>query len=325
MPLKETFRKMGNWIRRMQNNSVTAEILLQSVVVARIKNLISDNNQPLRGAKDVPQEFVENLTILQLKWMRGDLSVLPQRGLLPGGPTGWTRDSEWPYKPKPIGFGAGNLVNGQAWLLRAELQRDGAHAPPIAGINGSVGGGVKGVVMGLYDEAGKDYYDDIDQGDVIYYVGTALSDLGGSGRPTNIKDPGCASYRRDRITKSSTGKGPTGATSAMFTSLHTRISVRVFRSFKLAEIVPLRPVTGYRYDGLYIVTGAQLLNRERQIYRFKMERMPGQAPIRQANPPVKIEAGQRKCMREESIQDPNGSEGGAGHVDKRAAKKTRTQ
>jgi hypothetical protein len=57
---------------------------------------------------------------------------------------------------------------------------------------------------------------------------------------------------------------------------------------------------GYRYDGLYVVEEAELLNIERQIYKFTMVRVQGgQGPLRHANPPIKPETVLRKRKRGE--------------------------
>jgi hypothetical protein len=56
--------------------------------------------------------------------------------------------------------------------------------------------------------------------------------------------------------------------------------VRVIRSMNLKKPNQYRPEVGYRYDGLYEVVSYELRNKLKAAYRFKLERCPGQNPIR---------------------------------------------
>jgi hypothetical protein len=40
------------------------------------------------------------------------------------------------------------------------------------------------------------------------------------------------------------------------------------------------PPDGFRYDGLYNIVSEELLDQDRGMYRFRLERVPGQDPIR---------------------------------------------
>ena len=278
----------------MVNYSMTQEILDESDVLKRIKEFLSDANTGLRRGKEVPEHIVEDLTILARKWEFSDLGVLACRGLVRNGLKGQLCvKSTWQWKRSADFFGGGHLVNGQTWCFRAEMMRDGAHAPPIAGISGIKKQGARSVVMGYHDEERDHYYADVHQGDIIYYYGTALPREVGDNEPSNIKDP--VTYRTRRITKNSKGKGPTHATEGLFTSYWTGQTVRVFRSFRLAHIVPYRPLTGFRCDGLYIVTLPELIKRERQIYRFRMTEEQGL--LRHSNPPLQPEYRQQQQKR----------------------------
>ncbi|KIY02837.1 uncharacterized protein Z520_01302 [Fonsecaea multimorphosa CBS 102226] len=301
MGIRHIFAKIQDWIRLMQNNSMTQEALDESRVFEHLKRFLSEENRPIREEKGVPEHIVEDLTILYRKWEFGDLGVLVRRGLRahrPGGPL-WP-DPDWQWKRSADYFGHGHLVNGQTWLLRAEMMRDGAHAPYIAGISGSKTEGARSIVMGYHDDTRKEYYADIDEGETIYYYGTALPRAPGDTEPTNLKD--AVTHRVERITKNSKGQGPTDATMALFVSYRTGRPVRVFRSWKLSKIVPHRPVTGFRYDGLYIVKAPELVKIDRQIYRFRMERMTtGQGPLRHSGEtPLQPEGlrGSRKRRRD---------------------------
>ncbi|EXJ95729.1 hypothetical protein A1O1_00853 [Capronia coronata CBS 617.96] len=294
--LRMAFSMIQDWIRRMQSNSVAEDILTQSHALEHLKHFLSDDNSQLRREKQVPQSMIEDLTIIQRKWENGDLSVLACRGLRQTRNDGqWSADPNWQHARNADFLGHGLLVNGQTWHYRAEMCRDGAHGPPIAGISGTAQDGARSIVMGYHDNVKKEYYADIDQGDKIWYLGTALPRGENDKRPTNLKDPTVVGLRRQRITPGSKGQGPTASTRAMVTSYRTGNPVRVFRSFRLAKIVPMRPPRGFRYDGLYTVTDFEILNTERQIYRFVLERLAtGQGPLRENLAPPKPEARKRK-------------------------------
>jgi hypothetical protein len=235
----------------------------------------------------VPISVVENLTIIYRKWERGDLSVLARRGLIQRQEQRqFYPDPQWPYARDANYFGHGHLVNGQTWGTRVEMRRDGAHAPLMAGIYGTAEEGAKSIVMGLHDEEKKEYYADIDQGTRIWYMGTALNRDEDDKEPTNIKDP--EQQDSGMVHLNRRGKGPTPGTNALITSYRTKRPVRVFRSSRLAGCVPLRPVKGFRYDGLYKVVNYELLKEYLQIYRFEMVRLTdGQGPLRENLPPPK--------------------------------------
>lgn len=261
----------------MQNFPVTQEIVHESRVLERIKGFLSEDNP---RTLDVPDNIIEDLTYLQRKWELGDFGVHATRGLVQSRDGGqYNLDPNWPFTRSDNFFGHGHLVNGQTWLRRVEMSRDGAHAPPVAGISGTKEEGARSVVMGYHDVANQRFYADIDENETIWYVGTALHREEDDKSATNVKD--LVTHRPSRIKKNSKGRGPTNATLALVKSYQTGRPVRVFRSFRLSTIVPLRPDKGFRYDGLYRVTRYELLKQERQIYRFKMERLTtGQGPLR---------------------------------------------
>ena len=235
MGLRSTFTDVRKWIRRFQNNSITEEILLQSNILHILKAFLSDENQPLRTLKEVPDDILEDLTILQRKWELGDLSILPQRGLLLSG----APDPNWAYKRSADHMGHGHLVNGQVWGRRTEMIRDGAHGVPIAGIYGTIEGGARSIVMGLHDLEKKEYYADIDEGDTIHYVGTPLTDDFGDREATNVKDKEHGTYRKDRITNNSRGDAP-----------HQRytLTLQILPHWRPGPGVPLIPSRRYRPD-----------------------------------------------------------------------------
>jgi len=299
VPIRREFENLQSWILKAQTNSVSQEVLDRSRVLPRLKEFLSDDYAPVRESKRVHISIVENLTIILRKWEFGDLSVVARRGLTQNQERGQIRaDPDWPWTRSSNYFGHGHLVNGQTWRSRAEMRRDGAHAPAISGIYGTVKEGAKSIVMGYHNTAKKEYYADIDEYDHIFYIGTALPREAHDTRPTNIKDR--QQHAAGMVLLNHRGQGPTANTRALITSSRTKIPVRVFRSSKLADIVAHKPVQGYRYDGLYKVVGYEVLKLERQIYRFGMIRLTeGQGPLRENLPPPAPPRRSRKRRRGE--------------------------
>lgn len=54
--------------------------------------------------------------------------------------------------------------------------------------------------------------------------------------------------------------------------------IRVFRSEKKGS--HYAPRKGIRYDGLYVIQSHKVLNEATAMYRVRLERCPGQDPIR---------------------------------------------
>ncbi|KAK5205365.1 hypothetical protein LTR41_008819 [Exophiala xenobiotica] len=295
MSLRTSFIRIQNWVAKMQTNSVTQEILHKSRVLDRIDAFLGVDNAAMRQAKAVPVHIIEDLTWLQGKWRSGDLSVLARRGLRRAREDGpLFPDPDWPHKRPSDFFGHGHLVNGQTWIYRAEMMRDGAHGPPVAGISGTIKLRARSIVMGKHDEKNQHFYADVDEGDTIYYMGTALHRAEGDDEATNVRDP--TAHPRNRIIENASGQGPTNATMCLITSYRNRKEVRVFRSHGASHKCPLRPERGYRYDGLYRVEWFQLEKQERQIYKFKLVRLTtGQGPLRlNLSPPLPEKKEKRK-------------------------------
>lgn len=102
-------------------------------------------------------------------------------------------------------------------------------------------------------------YEDEDHGDWVLYCGTDSSD-GSITEPTQ------------RMLESETNEQP----------------VRLIRSHNLGT--EYAPGIGFRYDGLYKVVSHEMLDTAtslRQRHRFRLERLPGQAPIRGGSGPEK--------------------------------------
>ena len=60
----------------------------------------------------------------------------------------------------------------------------------------------------------------------------------------------------------------------------TQQPLRVLRSASLPATNQYRPTRGIRYDGLYRITGEEILDQETAMYRFTLSRLRGQDPIR---------------------------------------------
>ena len=75
----------------------------------------------------------------------------------------------------------------------------------------------------------------------------------------------------------------TEATLQIITSVRLGNQIRVIRSAQLNKGNRFRSERGLRYDGLYVIKSYKEVDKEAQKYRFRLERCPGQAPIRCGN------------------------------------------
>ena len=155
-------------------------------------------------------------------------------------------EKDYPHKIGANYVGAGELINGQWWPLQMCTIRDGAHGTPEGGIYGQVKKGAYSIIL-----SGGGYAD-IDEGDEIKYCGIS----GEENKPTAFTE---------RMLESSTLKNP----------------IRVLRSAALAGKHSIyRPTKGLRYDGIYEITGYELLDKGTAMHRFTLRRCDGQDPIR---------------------------------------------
>ena len=173
------------WILAMRQQDVSDELLAQSQVIGRLDAFLDEGHEPTRTAKRFPPDITEDLTYLFRKWDWGDLSMAASRGLAQGPRGGITVDPDWPWKRDSNFFGDGHLVNGQTWLKRVEMIRDGCHGRHQHGVHGNVKDGAMAIVMGLHIP-GK-YYADVDCADRIWYLGTARKPEADD-QPSNLKD-----------------------------------------------------------------------------------------------------------------------------------------
>ena len=272
-----TFEQIREWIIEVQAISfvLSQEILDLTRILVTLKEFLSEDNKDFRIAAKFPFDLEEDLEFLMRKWTKGDLGNHPDRGLTrevkSNGRTTRHLDKAWAHYKSANYFGAGDLVTGQRWKKRVHMMSDGVHGAPIAGIWGhSVEEGCQALVMGRHGQGGGGYYADRDKGEVVWYIGTAQRKKEDRGSLEDVEEG--AEEDED---------GPTRHTKMLMTSIETAKPIRLIRSDKLPHINKHRPAQGYRYDGLYQAVGSELVEEERQIYRFKLERLPHQRPIRE--------------------------------------------
>lgn len=272
------------WIHIMQTMPVTENDVAASGVVPALEAFLHADNDDMRRAKRFPPATFDHLLAILRKWQHGDYGVRPHRGFNRVG-NRWVRDPNWQLGRDGRFYGEGHLVNGQRFADRRQLCLEGGHAATVAGIAGTAAGGAYSVVMGLHFPETSYVYADVDCGETIYYMSTALKQIPGE-RPSNFHDPDDEDNPADPDTATRGAK-------ALLRSHETSTPVRVFRSWCASQIVPLRPQRGLRYDGLYTVVDYGLLKNRRQIYRFEMVRVRGQNPIHGT---VDV-AGQRSALK----------------------------
>ena len=276
------YKRMITWAAEMHTHSITQAILTVTQILPRLQTFLSPPGVGYHVQKLTPMNLLEELKIIFRKWSKGDLLADANRGIIreivqtSAGTRQVERlDRSWPHRVSDSFYGHGHLVNGQRWFSRLQMSRDGAHGAPQAGICGRKELGARSIVMGLHDEQRHRFYADVDGGETIWYIGTALEALKIMDDPepkqTNFKDTEASRNREHRR--------PTDATQALMKSRRTKIPVRVFRSYRLADIVSHKPKDGFRYDGLYRVVGWKCLKKDRQIYRFKMRRLRRNDPV----------------------------------------------
>lgn len=152
---------------------------------------------------------------------------------------------DYPFRISCNYAGQDKLVNGQWWPGQICAMRDGAHGEIQGGIHGLLGNGAFSVLI----SGGA--YDDIDNGYNVEYCGTA----GNNGNPS----------RTTKLMRESQTSGNL---------------VGLLRSASSIKSGVYRPAEGIRYDGLYQVVAGILLDAEKAMYRFSLQRCPGQGPIR---------------------------------------------
>ena len=73
---------------------------------------------------------------------------------------------------------------------------------------------------------------------------------------------------------------PSAGTNSMLKAYECHQPLRVLRSASLPAANAYRPARGLRYDGLYRIVSHEILDQKVAMYRFRLERLEGQDPIR---------------------------------------------
>ncbi|KAF1944646.1 hypothetical protein EJ02DRAFT_452252 [Clathrospora elynae] len=231
-----------------------AEIALtvDKFIVKKANMLSPVNGLPriFKEDADFPADLKADSYQLYNRWYRADFEQDILRGILTikgkdrnGDRIDPAYRAKFPTDAKY--YGQGDLVLGQWWPTQLCTVRDGAHGCPQGGIYGEREKGAYSIVL-----SGGTYQDQ-DDGDTIEYSGTE-------------------------------GKNftPTENTNHLILSQKLGNPVRVIRSAQLAKKSRFRPEIGLRYDGLYQVKSYEVVDEEKAMYRFCLERCWGQEPIR---------------------------------------------
>lgn len=206
-----------------------------------------------------PWDLKADAQQLYQRWANKVFSVDLLRGITKAKATGKAGirsadriEASWKGRYSSKFYGQGDLVIGQWWPTQLCTVRDGAHGSAQGGIWGERGLGTYSIVM-----SGGGGYNDVDEGDEIWYTGTDGKD----GNPTE------------------------NTTRMIETAEEIHQPVRVIRSSNLAKKNKYRPVRGFRYDGLYYIVGYRILDEAKAEHQFHLRRCEGQDPIRWENKP----------------------------------------
>jgi hypothetical protein len=246
--------KISTLVDELRNHVHKAEFLpnITKFVIKKTYILVSENGLPRIFAEEAnfPPDLKADAYQLYLRWMRGEFSRDILRGIttIMGGDRTSDRLEQAYRSRNPTHarfYGDEGLVLGQCWPTQLCTVRDGAHGSTQGGIYGEREKGAYSIVV-----SGGGYHDK-DEGDIIEYSGTE-------------------------------GKNftPTESTQHMIRSATLGNPIRVIRSHQLNKKNQYRPKHGLRYDGLYTVKSFVIVDNEKQIHRFRLERCPDQHPIR---------------------------------------------
>ncbi|KIM44219.1 hypothetical protein M413DRAFT_443244 [Hebeloma cylindrosporum] len=146
---------------------------------------------------------------------------------------------------------------GATFETRADCAAKGIHKALVAGISGSATEGARSICVS------SAYEDDKDEGDTITYTGTGGKRDSFSGDGPQVSDQ--TFEHRDNA--------------ALKRSCETGKPVRVVRGPNPQS--KYASVSGYRYDGLYIVKKAYMSKGKRglDVCRYELQRVPGQPAI----------------------------------------------
>lgn len=265
------------WLSDMRCLPTTDEILARSNILQVISKFLRWVSANAITFRRVPYDVRSDLTWLKRKWAKGDYSLSdPLRGIVvsSNGPNR-SLDKSWEfYNPNWDCFGNNGLISGESWPFRITLMRDGGHGSPEAGISGIMGEGATSIILSNPEK--RDEYADWDMGERIGYVGTS----GLKDSPTRSTQFLLDSHKWFVSSRKIKQEG----SEMNLKDVKDDRPVRVFRSHKLPPHNQWRPENGFRYDGLYDVVDQELIDTERALYRFTMERRPSQGPLRVDQP-----------------------------------------
>ncbi|KAF2032972.1 hypothetical protein EK21DRAFT_59783 [Setomelanomma holmii] len=247
--------KLKSLYEELRDHVHKAEIKVQAdgPVLKRARILHPENGLPRVFKEDAkfPSDLKADSFHLYMRWLKEDFSQDILRGVVTvkgKDRNGDRLDSAYRSKHPASAkyYGEGGLVLGQWWPTQLCTVRDGAHGTPQGGIFGEKDKGAYSIVLS------SGGYHDQDDGDVIEYSGTDGKDF-----------------------------MPTENTQHMILSATLGNDIRVIRSSQLQKgKSKYRPELGLRYDGLYKIKSYELVDKEKQRYRFRLERCLGQDPIR---------------------------------------------
>jgi hypothetical protein len=201
-------------------------------------------NDTVKADGEDGEEEVAGTVSLSAKAMRG---IVVSKGAK--GQTVYSIADGYRDRKSASSFGDNGLKVGDWWPFQICAVRDGAHGSRVGGISGKKQEGAYSIVLSGFGD-----YHDVDMGDSIEYTGS------GEKGEDQVRGAG----NQALILSCETTKRP----------------VRVLRGFRLKS--PYAPSDGLRYHGLYMVTRWW---RERGAdgfldYKFRLERLPNQPPIR---------------------------------------------
>ncbi|KAL9116096.1 MAG: hypothetical protein Q9227_000465 [Pyrenula ochraceoflavens] len=274
--LRNELAALRQWIKRMTFTVMNQEIVDATFIIHGLRAFISFGK---RNTDTIPVDIIEDLLVLKRKWRAKIWDLDPLRGIVVrlNNKDGYDRslsrrlEKEYSFRKTASYFGHNNLVNGQCWPNQICMVRDGAHGSLEGGIYGNTRNGAFSIV--LSNPSRRFDYADRDEGDRIYFASTSLAVQ--TVNPDDYEaDGNNGTSHRDR----------TQATNVMFASIANKNPVRLFRSFRLPDIDKFRPRDGFRYDGLYKVKKAEQLDKALAVYRFRLDRVDKQNPIRLDRP-----------------------------------------
>ncbi|KAH7344259.1 PUA-like domain-containing protein [Pyrenochaeta sp. MPI-SDFR-AT-0127] len=253
--IEKRSQQLINLYEELRDHLHKAEIALQvdKFILKKARILSNETGLPTIFREDAqfPGDVKADAYQLYVRWYKEDFEQDILRGIVTskgkdrnGDRIDRTYRAKYPNSARF--YGEGNLVLGQWWPTQLCTVRDGAHGASQGGIFGEKDKGAYSIVL-----SGGNKYHDQDNGDTIEYSGTE---------------------GKDGI--------PTENTSHLIHSMDLGNPIRVIRSAQLHKKNKYRPELGFRYDGLYEVKGYKLVDADKAIYRFALQRCENQEPIR---------------------------------------------